>query len=412
MELPDEESSPRPRINVGSQELDQIIQARKNLDDVTQLAHYASLYKNVGWYPVALDNTGASLKVDFDQPQATWSNSLIDLALKKARVSLAIRLQPDSRLFVLQVNPAFAQEFLDALGEWRSPCIARAADSWENHFLVLPQSWHLSPETLDGDQNAPLSVMGPGRTVPVPPSPDPASRETWRWLQPPWQQPPWHPSSGLLLLLEEVGSISRQNPAFQEGLLTWENLYPYICRSKELLQAVMTPVAARELYYQTILYEALRVGFRDLGILLSLLWHAPHGAIPPGLEGRQQLSRWAQEIQWLLSAENASPALAPVAGTASPHPWERPQSAAPASNPENLWDELDFLATLTAELERRVEDLERQQLSGESEPESGSSPPQSGSSAASSPSLQKNREELEELRRALEAFLSKDQDSK
>ncbi|MCK9377751.1 MAG: hypothetical protein M0P73_16590 [Syntrophobacterales bacterium] len=408
--LPDPESSPHPRINVGSEELDHIIQACKNLDDVTQLAQFASSYKNVGWSPVALDDTGARLQVDFDQPQATWSNLLIDLALKKARVSLAIRLEPDSRLFVLRVNPAFAQEFLDGLGDWRSPCTARAGNSWENHFLVLPQTWHLSPESLGGDQNTPLSVLGPGRMIPVPPSPDPASRETWRWLNPPWQQPPRHPSSGLLLLLEEVGAISRRNPTFDAGLPTWEHLYPNICRSQELLHAIMTPVATRELYYQTILYEALRAGFRDLGILLGLLWHAPHGATRPGLEGQQQLTQWAQEIQWLLSAESGSPPLAPVTGTASFPLWEKPAGAAPAANPENLWGELDFLAGLTEELEKRVEDLERQQLAADSEPQSGSAPPQP-ERASTSLTLRKSREELEELRRALEAFLSKDQES-
>ena len=121
---------------MGCQEMDHIIQARKNLADVTALAQYAILYKNLGWSPVALDaHTGTCLQVDFDQPQATWLNLLMDLALKKARVSLAIRLEPDSRLFVLMVNPAFGKEFLDSLGDWRSPCMARVRGYLGKPFL-------------------------------------------------------------------------------------------------------------------------------------------------------------------------------------------------------------------------------------------------------------------------------------
>src|SRR4030042_2140175 len=121
---------------------------------------------------------------------------------------------------------------------------------------------------------------------------DPASREPWPWLQPPWQQPPWHPSPGLLLLLEEVGYISKRNiPG--EDLPTWEDLYPVICRSKELLQAVLTPFATKELQYRNILFKALRAGFRETRILLGLLWHAPHGATLHGLESQHQLTKWA-----------------------------------------------------------------------------------------------------------------------
>ena len=419
MGLPNNKTSRQPRLKMGPEELDHIIQSRKNLDDVTELAQYADLYKSIGWSPVALDAlTGSDLKVNFDQPQATWLNLLLDLALKKGGVSLAIRLEPKARLVALKVTPAFGKEFLDSLGDWRSPCIAQAGDSWENHFLVLPQTWILSPEYLDDNENAPLSVMGPGRVVPVPPATEPASRETWRWLYPPWRQPPSHPSRGLLLLLQEAGYISRRSPMPGEDLPTWEDLYPVICRSNELLQAVLTPVATRELYYRTILHEALRAGFRDPRMLQGLLWHAPHGESRPGLEAQQQLSQWAMEIQWLLSAEVLSPesgsspaASMPGAGPASPGGQESPRSATAPPPPENLRDELNLLATLAAELEQQVDELEGQQLSSAIEPGRSSSSSQPEKNA--SPSLsahQKNREELEELRCALEELLSKNQD--
>ena len=163
----------------------------------------------------------------------------------------------------LTVNPAFGKEFLDSLGDWRSPCIARAGDIWENHFLVLPQTWCLSPGHANDDEAAPLSVMGPGRVVAVPPSVDPSSHEDWCWLQPHWGQPPGLPTPGLLLLLEEAGYISRKSPLSDGDLPSWEDIYPFICHSSKLLQALLASVATSELYYRTILYEALRAGLRD-----------------------------------------------------------------------------------------------------------------------------------------------------
>jgi hypothetical protein len=400
---------------MGPEELHHIIQARKNLDDVTELAQYADLYKNIGWSPVALDDlTGTDLKVDFGQPQATWLNLLLDLCLKKGGVSLAIRLKPEARLVVLKVTPAFGKEFLDGLGDWRSPCMARAGDSWENHFLVLPQTWRLSPEYLDDNEDAPLSVIGPGRVVPVPPAKNPASRQAWRWLHPPWRQPPRHPSRGLLLLLKEAGYISRRSPMPGEDLPTWEDLYPVICRSNELLQTVLTPVAATDLYYRSILYEALRAGFRDPRMLQGLLWHAPHGETRLGLEAQQQLSQWAREIQWLLSAEvlsaesgSSHAASPPGAGPAAPRGPERPRCATAPPSPENVRDELSLLATLASELEQQVHELEEQQLSAAIEPGGSSFPSQHEKSASPSLAAQQNREELEELRCALEAILAK-----
>ena len=416
MELPDKEIPFQPRVKMGSQELDHIIQARKGLSDVTALAQYAILYKNLGWSPVALDaHTGSCLQVDFDQPHPTWLNLLMDLALKKTSVSLAIRLEPDSRLFVLMVNPAFGKEFLDSLGDWRSPCIARAGDTWENHFLVLPQTWCFSPGHDNDDDDAPLSVVGPGRVVAVPPSGDPSSQEAWGWLQHPWEQPPGHPAPGLLLLLEEGGYISRKSPLSERDLPTWEDIYPFICHSSKLLQALLASVATSEFYYRTILDEALQAGFRDPRMLQGLLWHAPLGEMRHDPEGLHKLSHWAAEIQKLLSAgalnaESWSPGGEPFLGgpphaastpgteTHTPSLRERP---ATPSSPEDLWNELNFLATLASQLEQQVDELERQHLSSTAEP---------GGIVSPSLTHQKNGEDLEELRRALEKFLSKNPD--
>lgn len=412
MELPDKEIPFQLRVKMGSQEIDHIIQARKGLSDVTALAQYTILYKNMGWSPVALDaHTGSCLPVDFDQPHPTWLNLLMDLALKKISISLAIRLEPDSRLFVLMVNPAFGTEFLDSLGDWRSPCIARAGNTWENHFLVLPQTWCFSPGHDNDDDDAPLLVMGPGRVVTVPPSGDSSSQEAWDWLQHPWEQPPGHPTPGLLLLLEEGGYISRKSPLSERDLPTWDDIYPFICHSSKLLQALLASVAASEFYYRTILDEALQADFRDPRMLQGLLWHAPHGEMRHDPEGLHKLSQWGAEIQKLLSAgalnaESWSPGGEPCLGgpphaastpgteTHTPGLRERP---APSS-PEDLGNELNFLATLASQLEQQVDELERQHLFSTADP---------GGIVSPSLAPQKNGVDLEELRRALEKFLSK-----
>jgi hypothetical protein len=416
MELPDKENPFHLRVKMGSQEMDHIVQARKNLSDVTALAQYAILYKNLGWSPVALDaHTGTCLPVDFDLPHPTWLNLLMDLALKYNRISLAIRLEPDSRLFVLKVNPAFGKEFLDSLGDWRSPCMAGAGDIWENHFLVLPQPWCFSPGHDHDGEDAPLSVVGPGRVVAVPPSGATSSLEAWRWLQHPWEQPPGHPAPGLLLLLEEGGYISRQSPLSEGDLPTWDDIFPVICHASTLLQALLASVANSEFYYRTILDEALQAGFRDPRMLQGLLWHAPHGEMRQDPEGLHKLSHWAAEIQKLLSAGalNAGdcssggescltgpPCAAPPPGpdTHQPSPGERPTTP---SSPEDFGDELNFLAALASQLEDRVDELERQHLVSTA-----------GSEDRVSPSLvpQDNGRDLDELRVALEKFLSKNPD--
>jgi hypothetical protein len=417
--LSDKVTSLQPRIKMGSQEVDCIIQSCKNLEDVTALAQYAILYKNLGWSPLALDaHSGACLKVDFDQPHPTWLNSLMDLALKKTSVSLAIRLEPDSRLFVLMVNPAFGQEYLDGLGEWRSSCVARAGDIWENHFLVLPHTWSFSPRQEADDEDAPLSLMGPGSIVAVPPSVDPSSQEGWHWLQPNCGQPPGLPTRSLLLLLEESGYISRQNPISPADLPAWEDIFPRICQSGTLLQALLASAANRDVYYRTILHEALRAGFRDPRMLCALLWHAPQGEMRQDPEGPRKLSLWVEEIERLLSAQApkgadlslggepgwvSPPQAASFPGSApgTPGLGERPGSPVTASSPDNLRHELDLLATLASKLEQQVDELERQQVSAATDP---------GGSDSPGLSSQSNGNEMEKLRRALNEFLLKNQD--
>ena len=261
----------------------------------------------------------------------------------------------------------------------------------------------------------PLSVVEPGRVVVVPPSEDPFSQEAWSWVQHPWEQPPGQPTPGLLLLLEEGGYISRKSPLSERDLPTWEDIFPVISHSSKLLQALLASVGNSEFYYRTILYEALQGGFRDPILLQGLLWHAPHGEMRHDPEGLHKLSHWAAEIQKLLSAgvlnaESWSPGgescLVSLSPATSMPGKEIPthslrERPAPPSSPEDLGNELNFLATLASRLEQQVDELERRHLGSTAEP---------GGPVSPSLTLQENGGDLEELRRVLEKFLSKNPD--
>ena len=393
MERTSETGSRKFSIKVEAKELDRIIQSRKNLDDVKALAVYASHYRKMGWSPLAFELlSGADLQVDFAQPQAKCLWSLMDLALQETRIGLAIRLDAEGPLFVLRIKPALGRS-LDRLGNWRSNCLARLGDVWEHHFLMLPQTWCLSPEHIIGDKEAPLSVMGPGQLVAVPPTMDPSSKETWHWLASPWEEPPWEPSPELLILLEDCGFISKKGLAAVEALPTWKEIYPHISHSERLLQALLAPEDSSELYCGKILQEAVGAGVRDLELLLGLIWHAPHSEMRFVPEGREQLAQWAEHLQGIMAAEAKG---AP----------EELESEAAESSPEELMQELQVLADQTLELEQQLGKLE--DLRSSPEPGSEGGPQSLGAepSPPPAPELLEDLEEFEELRQAVEDFLA------
>ncbi len=390
MERTTDSASRKFSIKVDSKELERIIQARKNLDDVKALAVYAAHYRDLGWSPVALETENITdLEVDFDQPQASWLWLLMDFALQEVKVGLAIRPEPHSRLFVLRVKPSLGRS-LDRLGNWRSACIARLRDAWEHHFLVLPPDWQFPPEPVIVDPEAPLSVLGPGSLVPVPPSVD-SSQRVWEWLTLPWEQPPVQPSPELLILLEDCGFIARKSIAVVEDLPSWKEIYPRISHSEKLLQALLAPEEESRLYYRKILYEAMQAGFQDLELLLGLLWHAPHSEIRLDPEGREQLALWAESLRELLAPEPSG-----QAGAA-----REPESAAASSSPEDLVAELQDLAAQTLELEQQLEHLEDLGAPQEMGPEDDQGP-----ASGANGGLQDRQKEFAELRRAVEDFLA------
>ena len=382
MERTTEADSRNFSIKVDSKELERIIQARKNLDDVKALAVYAAHYQDLGWSPVALEaQKGIDLEVDFHQPQANWLWLLMDFALQEVNLGLAIRPETHSRLFVLRVKPSLGGS-LDRLGDWRSPCIARLGDVWEHHFLVLPPTWHFPQEQVVSDKEAPLSVLGPGSLVPVPPSSVSSGQMAWEWLTLPWEQPPGQPSPELLILLEDCGFISRKSGNAVEDLPSWKEIYPRISHSEKLLQALLAPEEESSLYYRKILYEAIQAGFTDLELLLGLLWHAPHSEIRHDPEGREQLALWAESLQELLAPETGETTTAGI-----------PESEAESSSPEDMLTELKVLAAQTLELEQHLEHLEELEASQEMD-------------SADSPNPLDKQKEFAELRRAVEDFLA------
>ena len=160
-----------------------------------------------------------------------------------------------------------------------------------------------------------------------------------------------------------------------------ERIYPLISSSEKLLQALLAPEEESHLYYHKILQEALEAGFRDLGLLLGLLWHAPHSELRHETDGREQLAQWAERLEELLSRENAAPA-----GDTP----EDAMEAAASSSRENYMTELYVLEAQTLVLEQQLEELGGQQKPGET---------------GADLELQDNLKELEDLRQAVENFL-------
>jgi hypothetical protein len=408
--------------------MERIVQARKNLSDIETLGKFAARYINLGWSPVALEaNNDTDLGVDFGQPQMMWLESLMDLTLQETSLNLALRLEPDSQLFVLKVHPALGQSLLDRLENWRSPCAARAGNTWEHHFYLLPKSWGFAPKHPGFNKNSPLSFLGPGNLVTVPPSVELANCEVWQWLYPPWEQAPCHPGPELLTMLEDIGFISKASLS-EEDLPSWKEIYPVICHSNKLLQALLVPEKSSVLYYRKILFEALRAGFRDPGLLQGLLWHAPFSEGRLESKGQSQFSQWASIIREILSREQLSTQIrgssdwggclsAPTApaykidaatqnAPASSIFGKRPDGAFTPASAEDLENDLYFLATETKNPEEVPDKPECLYLSPESSSGCSSHSSRHRMDALEDPLLEKKMKKLEELRQAVDECLA------
>ena len=63
----------------------------------------------------------------------------------------------------------------------------------------------------------------------------------------------------------------------QSEVRSWEEIYQMIAHHGALLKALLVPPTSQGAYYQGIINTAVKLGFKDPGVLFGLLWHAPHG---------------------------------------------------------------------------------------------------------------------------------------
>ena len=144
--------------------------------------------------------------------------------------------------------------------------------------------------------------------VPVPPSVDPESEETWRWLSPPWENPPQPPSQSLSRFLQQ--HLTRGG---QPGVnLSWQEVYCLVSPYEPLVQALSASHETMQNYYHGILAAAASAGIMAPEVLLSVLWHAPRG------DARQHPAFW-DYLQQLVAAihDRSGPGTSP-----EPVSWE------------------------------------------------------------------------------------------
>lgn len=342
MKTPPGASSAQFATKISPQELGHIITLRKNLDLMGVLGKFAEQYLKLGWSLVALDaRTGDDLGLDFTLPKKAWSQGLMDESLEGYEVNLAVRTGSTSRLFVVKVDTAASLHLLETFDPWRSTCVAQNETSWEQHFYLLPSSWNL-PSSYDSG----IKIMGEGALALVPPSVEPESEGSWRWLRALGENPPCPPPPGLVRFLE----ISDSPPSAElerEPQLAWQEILAKLSGHKDVLKALLTPQAAQPRYYQKILTEALKAGFREPEMLQALLWHAPHG------DARQKQERWSGLLKVVAEVARATPG------------W--PTSRAPGlrrpisekASQKTLLHQLERLTARALELERQLAALQQ-----------------------------------------------------
>jgi hypothetical protein len=228
-------------------------------------------------------------------------------------------------------------------------------------------------------------------------------------------------------MLEDIGFISKASLS-EEDLPSWKEIYPVICHSNKLLQVLLVPEKSSVLYYRKILFEALRAGFRDPGLLQGLLWHAPFSESRLESKGQSQFSQWASIIQEILSREQLSTQIrgssdwggclsAPTApaykidaatqsAPASPIFVKRPDGALTPASSEDLENDLYFLATETKNPEEVPDKSGCLYLSPESGSGCSSHSSRHGMDALEDPLLEKKMKKLEELRQAVDECLA------
>lgn len=302
------------RVKIHPEEMESLLNLKFRLDYQETVSTYAEKYQRLGWVLQAVNpHTGADLEVDSGDNPGVWDIPRWEPGLSGPKITLGVRTGRRSRLMVLEVANGAGGVSLDQDEEWRAQCIAVLASGRERHFYAWDPSTLLDPASCRATPE--IRWFGEGQVVPVPPSGDPETGETWEWLSPPWEKPPQSPSQSLWRFLQEHDSTREVQPGVS---LSWQEVYCLVSPYEPLLQALSASHPSMRNYYQGILTAAVAAGIMAPEALLSVLWHAPRGNARqhPAVWGHlQQLVAQTQDqhgrgaapepVPWELSLEDA-----------------------------------------------------------------------------------------------------------
>ena len=274
---------------VQEEEFCRILDLRKSLQFSDMLIKHLSHYLSLGWQLTMVNSQSRVQQwLNFQEPQETWSEKLIELSLDGVEVNVGVQTGSASRLMILEV-PKQGRTLPFRREDWSSNCVAEAGVLFEQHYYELPEGWRPPPSfVLEPFE---VKVFGEGDLVLAPPSLEPRTQANWRWLKPPWDSAPCAPSP----ILRKIIKVAAPDPEASlpaPVIPSWEEIYPEIVPHPMVMQALMSPAASPEGYYQNLLEAAVAEGLKEPQLLLALMWHAPLGDIrerPQGWEYLQQL---------------------------------------------------------------------------------------------------------------------------
>jgi hypothetical protein len=273
---------------VQEEEFCRILDLRKGLQFSDVLIKHLSNYLSLGWQLAVINSQSRARQwLNFQEPQETWSEKLIELSLDGVEVNVGVQTGSASRLMILEV-PKQGQTLPFRREDWSSNCVAEAGLLFEQHYYELPEGWLPPPSFVV--EPFEVKVFGEGDVVLTPPSLEPRTQANWRWLKPPWDSAPGPPPP----ILRKIIQVAAPGPeaCLPPVIPSWDEIYPEIASYPMVLQALMSPAASPESYYRGLLAAAVAAGLKERQLLLALMWHAPLGSVreqPQGWEYLQQL---------------------------------------------------------------------------------------------------------------------------
>ena len=284
-------------IRIGKREIDRILNLKAEVDYYEGWQDCAIRCLGLGWALVAIDGkTGDDLGLDFKDVNSRENRLQFPFG-NAPEINLAVKTGSLSRLLVLEVDSEEQKLCLDALGEWRSLCVAELGAGHEKHFYLLPRDFRPFWSIIS---NSEIRVYAEGDTTLLPPSPDPFTKECWQWQTPPWDGAPSPLPLSVMHFLQ--GPAAPDYDREKEPVVSWRELYCRISPFETVLQAFARHEASIEDYYEKLLWAAEDAGLTESDTLLALLWYAPLG------DARQCPERWA-DLQTMLGRSQSETSL-------------------------------------------------------------------------------------------------------